>query len=115
MKTYAKHGLRRRGVALVLVVAAVALTAVFAYAMLSGAMVQSRTSGNTSRYQAADSLAESGINLAMYYLQNPTQAPSLPPIHGRFVAVGGHAYSAPGTPNRTWPPASHTPAVAPSA
>src|SRR5207253_2786821 len=35
------------------------------------------TSGNSSRFHAADSLAESGVNLAMYYLQNPSKAPAL--------------------------------------
>ena len=34
------------------------LTAVMAYAMLSGAMVQNRTSGNATRFHAADSLAD---------------------------------------------------------
>lgn len=57
-----------------LVMSAVALASLLAFALLSGAMVQSRTSANAARVQAADCLAESGINLAMYYLQNPAQA-----------------------------------------
>ena len=67
----------RSGVALVLVISAVALAAVLGFALLSGGMLQTRTSGNASKVAQADYLAESGVNLALYYLENPDKAPSL--------------------------------------
>jgi Tfp pilus assembly protein PilX len=67
----------RRGVALVLVISAIALAAVLGLALISGAMLQSRTSSNAAKIAQADYLAESGLNLALFYLQNSDKAPSL--------------------------------------
>src|SRR5687768_10868605 len=64
-----------RGFALLLVVATLALMSGLSYAMLAAATLQNRTGGNQSRLMTADYLAESGLNLAMYYLQYPDRAP----------------------------------------
>jgi Tfp pilus assembly protein PilX len=67
----------RRGFAMIMVLAAIAIAVVMGFAMLAGATLQTRTRGNASRSISAEYLAESGINLALYYLQNPNNAPSL--------------------------------------
>jgi Tfp pilus assembly protein PilX len=68
---------RQRGIALMLVVAVVALASVLGLVMLSTATLSNRASANQGRMFAADYLAQSGVNLAMYYLQYPDRAPSL--------------------------------------
>jgi hypothetical protein len=65
----------RRGIALILVVVVIALTSVMGYAMLSSSMLQKSVYGNAGRAAAADGLAESGVNLAMYYLTHPNSIP----------------------------------------
>jgi hypothetical protein len=67
----------RRGMAMVVVVAAVALAAVLGYAMLSGSALQAQAGANAAQSAAADALAEAGVNLAMYYLLHPSRAPAL--------------------------------------
>jgi Tfp pilus assembly protein PilX len=67
--------LRARGMALLMVLLVVAVAAVLGYAMLASSSLQSQVAGNIQRASAAELLAESGINLAMYYVQNPTKAP----------------------------------------
>jgi Tfp pilus assembly protein PilV/cytoskeletal protein CcmA (bactofilin family) len=75
MTCTSKHS--RSGFAMMMVLAAVAIAAVLSFALLAGATLQTRTRGNASRSVSAEYLAESGLNLAMYYLQNPNSAPSL--------------------------------------
>jgi len=67
----------RSGVALVMVVALMGAAALMSYALLEGALSRATASENLVRATASDVLAESGLNLAMYYLQNPSVAPSL--------------------------------------
>lgn len=67
----------RRGVALVMVVMVVALATVLGYVMLSTATLQHHAGSNQTKLLSADYLAESGLNIAMYYLQYPAQAPAL--------------------------------------
>ncbi len=86
MRKRVKH--IRDGLALVLVLAAIALAAVLGFAMLSGAALQTRTTSNAANSAAADYLGESGINIAMYYLQYPEQAPSLNGS-GYWAGTGG--------------------------
>jgi hypothetical protein len=74
-----------RGIALMLVVAAVALASVLGFVMLSSAALQTRAAANQGRLTAADYLAESGLNIAMYYLQYPEKAPG---YAGNFGGVG---------------------------
>jgi len=66
-----------RGMAFVLVMIVVALATILGYAMLSQASLQAQISENLLAASCAESLAESGVSLAMIYLQNPTSAPSL--------------------------------------
>src|SRR5688500_18904351 len=68
---------RRRGIAMLLVIAAIAVASVMGLAILSSTTLQGQVVGNTQKSMSADCLAESGINLAMYYLLNPASAPSL--------------------------------------
>ena len=70
---------RRRGIALVLVVFVMALAAILGYAMLSASALQATAGSNAVAAATARAQAESGIHLAMYYLLNPNNAPSVPP------------------------------------
>jgi Tfp pilus assembly protein PilX len=67
----------RRGVALILVLMLVALAAIVSFALLSASTLQAKVSGNSNIAMIADSNAESGLNLALYYLQHPQSAPTL--------------------------------------
>ena len=67
----ARHERHSRGFALLVVVAVVALASVLGFVMLSSATLQNRASANQGRLTSADYLAESGLNIAMYYLQYP--------------------------------------------
>ena len=75
MNRQLRHG--RRGFALLLVLTVIAITTILGFAVMAGTQLQVQTSKNTYAAAAADSLAESGMNLAAYYLQYPTKAPSL--------------------------------------
>src|SRR5271156_3838177 len=66
---------RRRGMALVLVVAVLAVAAVLGYAMLSANTLQAEISSNLMNAAGAEYVAESGVNVGMYYLQWPASAP----------------------------------------
>jgi hypothetical protein len=74
--------------ALMMVVAVLALATVLGYAMLSSAALSNRAGANQAKLLAADYLAESGINLAMYYLQHPDQAPAVN-AQGYWSGTGG--------------------------
>ena len=65
------------GIALVLVVIVMALATIMAYTMLSQASLQEQVAANETAAAQSDSLAESGVALAMYYLQKPQNAPSV--------------------------------------
>lgn len=66
-----------RGFALIIVLAAIALAAVLGYAMLSTASLSAQVDKNSSAINTSETLAESGIELAAYYLQHPELAPTL--------------------------------------
>jgi hypothetical protein len=68
---------RRRAFALVHVMIVVAMASVLGLAMLSGSALQVQQGINARLAGEADALAESGVNLAMYYLQYPSRAPAL--------------------------------------
>jgi Tfp pilus assembly protein PilX len=72
----------RRGAALVLVIVLMALVTVMVYAMLEGSVVQEESATGLAGAAQADALSESGIELAMYYLQHPQNAPTLVPSAG---------------------------------
>jgi hypothetical protein len=73
----------RRGVALMLVLIVIALASVLGYAMLSSAALRTQIGHNAEITSQAETLAESGVNLAQYYLQYPEYAPG-----GPFTATG---------------------------
>jgi hypothetical protein len=62
---------RRRGVAMFLVVAAIAIAAVLGLVMLATATLANQSGGNQQKMVSTEYLGESGMNLAMYYLQHP--------------------------------------------
>ena len=89
--------IRRRGIALLLVVVVLALAAVLGFAMLSSASIRHAASGNTLKAASAEGLAESGIELACYYLVNPQNAaPSVPA--GSFWSGGNNITLGAGVP-----------------
>jgi hypothetical protein len=77
----------RRGIALILVVAVLGIAAIMSYAMLSSAALQAQVGGTSRLLVSADSLAESGVNYALYYLQHPEAAPSL--TNGHYAGETG--------------------------
>ena len=89
---------KNRGFALLMVIAVLGLTAVLGFAMMSGTELQVQTGQNALNAAAADSLAESGMNLAAYYLQYPSAAPSLNSF-GFWAGATGFSFgsSVPGT------------------
>jgi hypothetical protein len=68
---------RARGFALLMVVAVIAIASILGYVMLSTASLQNHAGSNQVKMLSADYLAESGLNIAMYYLQYPKNAPAL--------------------------------------
>ncbi len=59
-----------------LVIPAIALSAILAYAVLANTAMQEQISANSAAVAQADCLAESGVNYAMYNLQYPSYAPA---------------------------------------
>lgn len=74
---------RRRGIALILVLAALAAAAVMGAAMLSSSSLQATVSSNSGNIAAAESLADSGVNYAVYKLQSMTEEEAM---EGEFWA-----------------------------
>ncbi len=70
----------RNGMALFLVIGVLAFAAIIGFAMLSTASMQAQTTLNSSLALTADSLADSGLDLACYYLLNPDKAPKAVPL-----------------------------------
>lgn len=66
-----------RGVALVIVLVVVGLSTVLAFGLVNSQGILTQASANGSKALQADALAESGVQLAAYYLENPTAAPIL--------------------------------------
>jgi Tfp pilus assembly protein PilX len=71
----ARSSSRRRGMALMLVLMAVATVGVMTYALCAATQMRTQIAASASVRVQAEHLAESGLNLAMYYLQNPTTSP----------------------------------------
>jgi hypothetical protein len=68
----------RRGVAMLLVLGVIVMGSVLGYAMLSSAALQRQISANASATAGAQGMAESGVNLAIYYLNSIDKAPTYP-------------------------------------
>ncbi len=72
------HHRRRRGVAMLLVLGVIAMATVLGYAMLATGSLQKQVSSNGAATAGAQGMAESGVNLAMYYLQHPDKRNDYP-------------------------------------
>ncbi len=59
-----------------MVIIVMAVASVLGMAMLSAGSLQADVSASTVKAAQADALAESGVQLAMYYLQHPSDAPT---------------------------------------
>ncbi|MGB7161413.1 MAG: hypothetical protein WBD40_25365 [Tepidisphaeraceae bacterium] len=98
----------RRGVAMLLVLGVIAMAAVLGYAMLASASLQKQVGANAAASVGAQGMAESGANLAIYYLQYPEEWTNYPTTYteqakydrdgtfwtgtnGQFVEVGSPA------------------------
>jgi hypothetical protein len=95
----------RRGGALVMVMIAVGLASVMAVALLSSASLQAQASNNAVRAAQAENLAESGVNLAMFYLQHPEKYSGAMPLGfypGEANANMGSAAGGTVTTSVTW-------------
>jgi len=66
---------RSRGIALLLVLAAVALATIVGLAMLSSSALQAQVRSNAQQHASGEYLAESGVQAALYYLQYPHLRP----------------------------------------
>jgi hypothetical protein len=67
----------RQGMALVMVIVAIAIISTLGFAILGAASLQASEAESAQQSAQADELAESGMVVAMYYLQHPSNAPSL--------------------------------------
>ena len=66
---------RRSGVVLLLVVSLLAVAGILAYALLASSSIEAEAAGHVRAALVADSMAESGINLALHYLLHPEDSP----------------------------------------
>ena len=66
---------RRRGVVLLLVLCALAVAGIIAYTVLATASLEAQSSAYARTALRAESMAESGVNLAMHYLLQPEDSP----------------------------------------
>src|SRR4051812_25184451 len=89
MKRALKH---RGGIAMILVVVMMAAAAVMSFALLSSASMQAEAARNSVSSSNADTLAQSGTNLAMYYLMYPDKAST-----SLMTTTSGVTYYNPGT------------------
>jgi Tfp pilus assembly protein PilX len=69
---------KRRGFSLIMVTAVVAVASVMGIAILSSSALQAEVSSNQDQATRADGLAESGIAVALYYLQNLNDSTKCP-------------------------------------
>lgn len=76
IKAHAKTSAARPGIALILVIAATALATIMGLAILGTSSLHAAASRNQTAALRAEYLAESGLELGLYYLQNPNAAPN---------------------------------------
>lgn len=67
---------RKQGFALLQVMLVVGVATIIGSALLAGAVLQSDAGRAADASARADAMADSGVSLAMYYLQNPDKAPA---------------------------------------
>ena len=83
---------RSRGFSLMMVTAVVAVASVMGMAILSSNALQAEASSSQDQVAQADALAESGVNLVMYYLQNLNDNTKCPATLAS-MNVNGPAYT----------------------
>jgi hypothetical protein len=66
---------RARGVVLMLVLSALVVAGILAYSILASAALDAQSSAHLRAAVEAESLAESGVNVAMHYLLQPQESP----------------------------------------
>ena len=84
--------MQQPGFALLQVMVIVGVAAVLGFALLAETSLQVQVSSNAALAARADTLVESGVNLATYYLLNPWNAPSLQNGYwpgGTNISLGG--------------------------
>ncbi|MCC6422664.1 MAG: hypothetical protein IT447_04240 [Phycisphaerales bacterium] len=74
-RTITKRHPHRRGMALITVLLVLSFACVMGMGMLSASALQGQMAISTQAAARAEYLAESGVNLAMYYLQYPNASP----------------------------------------
>src|SRR4051812_37913003 len=83
----------RRGAALLIVLGVVGVATVMGFAMVSSSALQAQAGGTLKYATAAEYLAESGGQLALYYLQNPGASPVAKPA-GYYPGETGVSFGA---------------------
>lgn len=83
---------RSKGLSLMMVTAVVAVASVMGIAILSSNTLQAEASSNQDQVVQADALAESGVNLVMYYLQNLNDTTKCPATLSN-MAINGTSYT----------------------
>jgi hypothetical protein len=82
----------RRGFSLMLVISTVAVTVLLGMALLGVASLELQATSNLAMRTRAQGLAESGVNLAIYYIQYPAAAPLL--VNGYWPGSAGLTFGA---------------------
>src|SRR4030095_5832457 len=83
------EGKHRRAMALLMVVTVLGVVAIVGFALLSAASLQAQAASNSTRSAEAASLAESGMELACYYLLYPSKAPVAIPVGSYWAGATG--------------------------
>jgi hypothetical protein len=83
---------RRPAFSMMMVTAVVAIAAIMGLAILNSSTLQASASANQDRAVGADAFAESGINVALYYLQNLHDNTKCPPAL-QALTVNGTPYT----------------------
>jgi hypothetical protein len=87
---------KHRGISLIMVTAVVAVASVMGMAILSSNALQAEASSSQDQVVQADALAESGVNQAMYYIQNIGDGTKCP-AGLQNLGIGSPAFTQTGT------------------
>src|SRR5688572_27914853 len=93
---------RARGVELMLVMKSLVVAGILAYSILASAALEAQSAANMRAAVQAESMAESGVSVAMHYLLQPQESPValVEGLAGDWhypgqanVALGEHSFS----------------------
>jgi hypothetical protein len=84
---------RRRGFSLMMVTAVVAVATVMGLSILANNTLQAEASSSQDKAVGADALAESGVNLGLYYLQNLHDSTKCPAAIPALTTAGNYSQS----------------------